>query len=282
MEDSKCVNFLQWVLPQLNMRWKGFRKVRRQVCKRIDRRIAELGLSGIEPYRDYLAENGEEWKILDQFCRITISRFYRDRLVFDFLGTEIFPVLVNNAVEQNNSLIRVWSAGCASGEEPYTIALIWHYLIRPQFPNIGLEIIATDIDPVVLQRAEKACYPQTSLSDLPVTWRADTFVRQKDGYLLKEVVKEYVHFINLDIRKEAPSGRFHLILCRNLVFTYFDQQLQRSVLIRLADKLETGGVLISGIHEKLPDEGEFLTRWIENVPVFRKNCDPNKHVCKSK
>ncbi|NOQ46648.1 MAG: chemotaxis protein CheR, partial [Desulfobulbaceae bacterium] len=263
MEDNKCVSFLQWVLPQLNMRWKGFRKVRRQVCKRIDRRIVELGLTGLESYRNYLAENSKEWIILDKFCRITISRFYRDRLVFDYVSTEVLPVLVNGAVERKNTLIRVWSAGCASGEEPYTIALLWHNLIRPKLPNLHLEIIATDIDPVLIKRAREACYQQGSLRDLPLAWQTGAFDRQRDLYSLKQSIKEYVHFLNLDIRKNAPGGLFHIILCRNLAFTYLDQKLQRSVLERFYNKLEIGGVLISGTHEKMPDEDVAFARWVE-------------------
>jgi chemotaxis protein methyltransferase CheR len=270
MEDNKCVSFLQWVLPQLNMRWKGFRKVRRQVCKRIDRRIVELGLTGIESYRNYLTENSNEWIILDKFCRITISRFYRDRLVFDYVSTEVLPVLVNGAVERKNTLIRVWSAGCASGEEPYTIALLWHNLIRPKLPNLHLEIIATDIDPVLIKRAREACYQQGSLRDLPLAWQTGAFDRQRDLYSLKQPIKEYVHFLNLDIRKNAPGGLFHIILCRNLAFTYFDQKLQRSVLERFYNKLEIGGVLISGTHEKMPDEDVAFARWVEHMPIFQK------------
>ncbi len=270
MEDNKCVNFLQWALPQLNMRWKGFRKVRRQVCKRIDRRISELGLTGIESYRNYLAENSKEWIILDQFCSITISRFYRDRLVFDYISTEVLPVLVNSAVERNNTAIRVWSAGCASGEEPYTIALLWYNLIRPKFPNLRLEIIATDINPILIKRAREACYHQTSLCDLPLAWQTDAFDRQRDLYSLKQSIKEYVLFRNLDIRKNTPSGLFHIILCRNLAFTYFDQKLQRSVLERFYNKLEIGGVLISGAHEKMPVEDIAFARWLEHMPIFQK------------
>ncbi|MEN8251684.1 MAG: CheR family methyltransferase, partial [Bacteroidota bacterium] len=92
----------------------------------------ELGLTGIESYRNYLGENSDEWIILDKLCRITISRFYRDRLVFDYVGTEVLPVLVNDALKRKNTPIRVWSAGCASGEEPYTMALLWHNIIRPK------------------------------------------------------------------------------------------------------------------------------------------------------
>jgi hypothetical protein len=76
MTDTECITFLHWALPQLRLRWAGFRRVRRQVCKRISRRIAELDLPGTAAYRDHLEHNPLEWPVLDGLCSITISRFY--------------------------------------------------------------------------------------------------------------------------------------------------------------------------------------------------------------
>src|SRR5438477_9810042 len=115
-----CVEFLQWALPRLRMRWDGFRKVRRQVCRRIERRSRELGLTDLAAYRDYLERRPDEWARLDALCRVTISRFYRDRETFAALEQEVLPALARGGAE-----IEVWSAGCASGEEPYTLALLW-------------------------------------------------------------------------------------------------------------------------------------------------------------
>ena len=83
MRNEECVLFLQWALPQLNLRWKGFRRVRQQVCKRIQRRLKELELPDFNAYRFYLKTHPEEWLVLDSYCQITISRFYRDRDVFN-------------------------------------------------------------------------------------------------------------------------------------------------------------------------------------------------------
>jgi chemotaxis protein methyltransferase CheR len=77
--DAECVDFLQWALPRLGLRWQGFRKVRRQVCRRVARRIAELGLADADAYRLYLERNPQEWDALAELCRVTISRFWRDR-----------------------------------------------------------------------------------------------------------------------------------------------------------------------------------------------------------
>ncbi len=122
MKNEQCVRFLQWALPQLGMRWPGFRKVRKQVCKRVGQHIQDLGLAGVDEYQVYLEEHPTEWAQLDSLCRITISRFCRDKEVFAALEKEVLPSLVRGVRERGDTNLRIWSAGCGSGEEPYTLA----------------------------------------------------------------------------------------------------------------------------------------------------------------
>lgn len=93
MRSGDCVEFLKWALPQLRLRWPGFRKVHGQVCKRLGRRLKQLGLASLDEYRSRLEKDAGEWARLDDLCHITISRFYRDRHVFDHLGARILPEL---------------------------------------------------------------------------------------------------------------------------------------------------------------------------------------------
>jgi len=93
-EDPQWIAFLQWTLPQLRMRWSGFRKVRTQVRKRVHKRLQSLQLAGLNDYRDYLQQHLEEWRVLDTLCRITISRFYRDKGIYGLLADWIIPGLV--------------------------------------------------------------------------------------------------------------------------------------------------------------------------------------------
>src|SRR3981081_3243192 len=125
MNDSQCVAFLQWALPRLGMRWEGFRKVRRQVCERLSRRLAELELRDLAAYRAHLGQHPEEWTVLDALTHITISRFNRDRRVFAFVQREVLPALATGAISRSSDTVQVWSAGCASGEEAYTLAIMW-------------------------------------------------------------------------------------------------------------------------------------------------------------
>ena len=93
VRDSECIAFLRWSLLKLGLRWQGFRKVRKTVCKRVDRRLRELGLIAASDYRAYLEGYPEEWAVLDSMCRIPISRFWRDRAVFACLADKILPNL---------------------------------------------------------------------------------------------------------------------------------------------------------------------------------------------
>jgi chemotaxis protein methyltransferase CheR len=251
MTDAECVDFLQWALPRLGLRWQGFRKVRRQVCRRVSRRIAELRLREADAYRAYLEREEEEWDVLAGLCRVTISRFWRDRAVFEALRDEVLPKLGPN--------VSAWSAGCASGEEPYSLVL------AAEEARVEIQVIATDVDPVLLERARSACYPESSLRDLPPDLRARAF---EDGCLRAEY-REPVEFRRHDVRNGAPGGLFDLALCRNLVFTYFADELQRDVVGHLAGSLRAGGALVVGAHEAVPDGLNGLEPWPAARGVYR-------------
>jgi len=270
MKDTKCIQFLQWALPRLRMRWPGFRKVRRQVCKRINRRIMELRLNDVESYREYLQVHPDEWGYLDSLCRISISRFYRDKGVFDCIGDKVLPALAQLTANSGNNTIKCWSAGSASGEEAYTIALVWQFVLSLDYPDIDIQITGTEVDSNLIGRAERACYPQSSVKNLPVKWLSHAFNRANKQYCLYLEFREKVNFISQDIRLAAPDGPFHIVLCRNLTFTYFDISLQKEVLRRIFDSLLDDGALVIGIHELLPGEVTYFRPWISKMGVYRK------------
>jgi chemotaxis protein methyltransferase CheR len=249
LSDPDCTRFLQWALPRLRLRWAGFRKPRRQVCRRIRRRRQELGLPDLDAYRAYLEAHREEWAVLDGLCRVTISRFARDREVFAFLERRVLPELARAAAAET---LAAWSAGCASGEEPYSLALAWELEVAPSLPGVALEILATDADPALLERARAARYDAGSLRDLPPERRAAAFERDGDRLRLRPELARRVTFAQHDLRSAAPGGPFDLILCRNMAFTYFDRALQEETCAKLAAALRPGGALVVGGQEELP------------------------------
>lgn len=268
--DSEGIQFLQWSLPRLGLCWPGFRKVRKRVYKRIARRIQELGLSGLSAYRAHLGAHAAEWTILDGLCRIPISRFYRDRGVFQFLEETVLPELGTLAAGRGETELGCWSIGCASGEEPYTLAIVWRLGPGRRVPNLRLRVLATDVDPDHLARARGGCYSPSSLKDLPPAYLEQAFVPTDRGWRLHETYREGVIFLQQDVRRAAPPGPFHLVLCRNAAFTYFDEARQRDALRTIVERLVPGGALVIGSGESLPDGVPELEVWSAKSRVYRR------------
>jgi len=270
MKDTEGVHFLQWCLPKLGLIWPGYRKVRRQVYKRIQRRLESLSLSALADYQRYLETHPEEWPVLESSCWISISRFYRDKAVFEFLEREVCPTLACQALAQGERALRCWSIGCAGGEEPYSLSLLWKLKLQSEFPNVRLMILATDIDERAVSRSRQGYYPASSLKDLPEDWCAQGFDHTAEDFCIKPEFREPVTLLAQDVRRGMPEDTFHLILCRYLAFTYFDAPLQSDLLRRLAKRLQVGGALLIGKDERLPD-GEFgLAPWSEQEGVYRR------------
>ncbi len=273
MAHAECVAFLKKALPRLGLSWRGFRGVDAQVCKRIRRRFLALGLADPAAYRSYCESHPAEWDVLRGLCHITISRFWRDRAVFDRLADDIVPQLADAAASRGDMMLRAWSAGCASGEEPYSLMLLWEFRIASKYPDIAMSIVATDADAVSLQRARTACYRISSLRELPDGWNRAAFDRKGPLYCLREAFRNDVAFREEDIRTQTPEGPFDLILCRNLAFTYFDRAGQEAALERVVAELRPGGALVIGRGECLPPHGSLLEDWDPDLGIYRKQRD---------
>lgn len=269
MTDSDCTAFLQWALPQLDLRWAGFRKVRRQVCKRVKQRVQDLGLQDLAAYKMRLDSDPLEWRFLDECCHITISRFFRDKGVFEALRERVLPRLAARARCEGRS-VQIWSAGCASGEEPYTLKIVWDLELANTHSDISICIVATDIDRAMLARARNACFEPTSLHELPPHLVAGAFDHIGPQYRLKARHQEGIEFLLQDVRLQAPTQLFDMILCRYLAFTYFAMPLQECVLARILDHLLPNGYLVIGTHERLPAGGEALVPVMGAPQIFEK------------
>jgi chemotaxis protein methyltransferase CheR len=270
MEDSEGVRFLQWCLPRLRLRWRGFRRVRRPVLQSIEHRLAQLRLPDLTAYRSYLEHHEAEWSVLDELCRVPISRFYRDKAAFEYLELAILSELSRMVLDLGEKELRIWSIGCASGEEPYTVAIIWRLAVAPDFPGLRLAVVATDTDREALERAERGSYPSLSVRNLPAGMLAQAFSASPTGFDLKEDFRAGIEFLEQDVRVTMPDGPFHLILRRNVIFTYFDEGLQRQTLRRIVDRLVPGGALMIGVTETLPDGVDGLEPWSGRFKVYRR------------
>lgn len=261
---------MQWALPKLGYRWKGFRKPRGQVLKRVRARMRELELPGsYGEYREYLEHHPKEWAVLDSLCDVTISKFFRDRKLWDYLRDQIFPSRIEST--GGNSL-SIWSAGCCNGEEPYSIAMIVAQLKEREWPGMKVTILASDRNPDVLQRAKAGRFPEGALKELRKD-EIDTYFHKDetgdDDYVIRDQLKSCVTFEKRDIRKSFPETVFDIVFCRNLVFTYFLKKEQIDFLNRLNPHVADNGYLVIGSNETIPGVDGF-TKVSPTFPIYKK------------
>jgi chemotaxis protein methyltransferase CheR len=215
-----------------------------------------------------LLEEPAEWQALDQLCVVTVSRFYRDPQLWNALCDQVLPLAAEAALVAGESTLSCWSIGCASGEEPYTLSIAWALGVAQRYPGLRLRVLATDVGARVLERARAGQYAAATVRDVPVPWLEQAFERRGELCVLHERLRAAVELRQEDVRHSVPDEAFRLILCRNVVFTYFDTALQQATLERLLPKLSARGVLAIGRGEQLPP-GVALESWHPELGIYR-------------
>ena len=216
-----------------------------------------------------LETDPREWRVLDDCCHITISRFLRDRVIFEDLQKRVLPDIAKRAKQEGRDAF-CWSAGCAAGEEAYTLKILWDIEVVRSCPGVSLSIIATDVDEIMLSRAREACFEQTSLRELPPHLVRQGFDQVGLLFCVRPQHREGIDFLHQDLRLEAPTPLFDLILCRYVAFTYFALPLQHQVFARIVERLLPNGYFVIGTHEELPRDGPELEPLHDAPQIFQK------------
>ncbi len=238
--------FLKETSSLLGLQWRRFQ--RRGIRRRIEHRLVELGLASLEGYSQRIKEDPEERGHLSKILTVTISRFFRDEDVFNTIETSVFPALL----KENPIKLRLWSVGCASSEEPYSLSVLWKARFEKDWPQIHFSILATDIDETLLKRAKEGKYKKSSLREIPEDILANYFRAEGDAFLLDKRVGEHVEFQKHDILRDEPFSGMDLVFCRNLAFTYFSRESQVEVLKKMFMCLREEGYLVIGNDESIP------------------------------
>jgi len=227
----------------------GYR--RNVIEKRIIARIAELNMS-LSDYHAYLRTSPAECDRLIDALLINVSSFFRDPLCYEVLAWNILPRIIEKKRKNRNREIRVWSAGCATGEEPYSIAILVAEIMAHEEPDWTPYVFATDISRKALAAARDGLYFQENLENVKLGIVEKYFTRRDDRYGIRDSIRKMVSFSSDDLASEtrfAPSdsvfGTFDLILCRN-VLIYFSPDLQKKVFRKLCMALDNGGYLVLG------------------------------------
>ncbi len=233
-------------------RERGFRgNLYRQKClrRRVAVRMRARSVTRLEDYAEILDQDPTEYDRLLRVLTINVSKFFRNPETWEAIGEQVLPDVLGT-----RSPLVMWSAGAASGEEAYSLAILaWEWLGRNGGRRWnGIRIVGTDIDGDSLEAARAAVYADIALSETPVDVQRRWF-ESRDGYRLKDPIKSLVEFEQLDILKGRPDFDADVILCRNLLI-YFDRPAQSQVFATFVDVLRPGGYLVLGRVETLGHE----------------------------
>ena len=250
--------FLREVASPLGLQWRPFK--RKGIRRKVERRISQIGLSNYEEYFLRIKKDPQEHHTLSEILTVTISRFFRDKEVFNTVGQTVLPALLR---EKEREELRIWSIGCANGEEPYSLLLLWEEHLGKDWPKVHLSILATDLDEHLFERAKKGTYKRSSLTEVSDEILQRFFKVGNDSCVLEDTVRNGIEFRRHDILREEPFLGMDMVFCRNLAFTYFSKEGQMDVLRKIATSLIEAGYLVIGKDESLP-----LTYPTLFVPVF--------------
>jgi len=256
------------ILDRLGLSWKGYRRVRKGAKKRLGRHMQQLQCATIEDYMSALAESPEKLKQAKIDLAVSISRFFRDRQMWKILESHILP----NLITREDPVLKVWSAGCSSGEEVYSLRLLWDVVQKRMGNAKELQIWATDINPTMLARARAGVYPPGSLKDVSQEWQSAYFSLIPDGKRsVRDFLKSGIHWDLRNVWEEEPPNEcFDLVFMRNHVLTYAREEFRGPVLAGIVERLRNNGYLVIGAHEKLPASFPFLHPDFENPMIFQK------------
>jgi chemotaxis protein methyltransferase CheR len=216
--------------------------------RRFEIRLKATGANTYARYILYLKKNPNEFSKLLNDLTINYTTFFRDTDVYEQLEKTVLPKLF---VSKNP--VRIWSAGCASGEEPYSLAILVSKLLEKTKDNHQVTIFASDIDTDALSKAKQGGYQQRQLSTMEPAMIEKYFTKQADVYTIKDSVKRIIHFEQFDLMRSTLHQSLDLILCRN-VMIYFSKEGQQHIHMTFYNALREGGYFITGKSEILSGE----------------------------
>ena len=219
---------------------------RSTILRRIERRIMVTHSSSLAEYAQKLDGNAEEVGTLTKEILIGVTSFFRDAPFFETLKSKVITALVRNASE--NEPIRVWSAGCSTGEEAYSVAILFKEVMAELNVKRDVKIFATDIDVRAIEKAGKGIFPESISEDVSTERLARYFIKRDDTYHISKDVRQMVIFAPHNMLSDPPFGKLDLICCRN-VMIYFQPVLQRSLFAIFHSALKNGGYLFLGKSE---------------------------------
>jgi two-component system CheB/CheR fusion protein len=265
-ETGELRYFLERIREQSGIDFRAYK--RPTIERRLRRRMAAVGVPSLKGYWRYVDRHPEELQQLISSFLIKVTHFFRDPELFDHLREQVLPYLIAQSREHDREL-RIWSAGCATGEEAYSVAIIVADLLGDELDQLPVRIFATDIASDAVDFARHGVYPSAALEAVPADLVEQNFNRLDGAYEISQAVRALVVFGEHDLGRRAPFPRIDLVLCRN-VLIYFTSALQRRALQRFAFSLRPGGLMVLGKAESVSPLPEYFALEQPRLKVFRR------------
>jgi len=235
--------------------------------RRINARKRSVHVDNIYEYLRYIEENPSEIHYLIDTITIHVTEFFRDRSAFDYLRDYIIPELIES---KSGKTLRVWSAGCSTGEEAYTLAIVLKESLDAYRSNLDLLVIGTDISTRAIQTAERGVYSAEKVSGLSNMLLRKFFEKDGHYYKVKETLRKNVKFFTHDLTSDPPVKETDILVCRN-VLIHFKEPAKRRIILQFSRSLNDGGYLVLGKSEAVCSEISGIFELINgHEKIYRK------------
>ncbi|MBN2664316.1 MAG: PAS domain-containing protein [Bacteroidales bacterium] len=242
--ETDFVKILSLIRSNLSIDFSYYKP--KTIVRRIERRISVNQLKDIEEYVQLLLNSKEECEILSREFLIGVTQFFRDIEAFEHLEKLVIPRLFEN---KKNS-IRIWSVGCSTGEEAYSLAILCQEYMDKNNINIDLKVFATDLDKEAVRIAGMGIYSESIVADVPDEYLYKYFIKKHESYQINEKIRQMVIFANHNITADPPFSKIDMVTCRNLLI-YFKPEVQQKVLNMFQYSLFNGGFMFLGSSESI-------------------------------
>ena len=240
---------------------------RSSLMRRLEQRMQTIAISSYSDYFEYLKVHPQEFNALFNTIDINVTSFFRDAPVWDYVSAQIIPQII--AGKSLSEPIRVWSAGCASGEETYTLAIILTHALGVEQFRERVQIYATDVDKEALNQARLGSYSSREVVSIPTTLLEQYFEQVAQRYVFRKDLRRSIIFYRHNLIQDAPMSEIDLLVCRN-VLIYFNTEAQTRALVRFHFGLKNSGFLLLGKAEMLPTHTNLFTPVEPGQRVFSK------------
>lgn len=264
-QDDELRTFLAHVRDKSGLDFRSYK--RPTIERRLQRRMVAVGAITLSDYRQYVESHPDEMQRLVASFLIKVTRFFRDPDLYDHLREHVLPPMISEARKRGE--LRLWSAGCATGEEAYTLAMLVTDILADTGGALPVRIFATDIATDAVDFARHGVYPESAVADMPPDMVERHFVEHNATYEVSKKVRSLVVFGVHDLSRRAPFPRIDLVLCRN-VLIYFTPELQRRSLQSFAFSLRQNGYLVLGKAESVSPLPEFFALEHPRLKIFRR------------